>query len=153
MTSAQVSDLLDHTGKSLYVWCMRRNDSYTCNTLFSHCFVNPSLLPSWNWIMWCIGNFDFIFKWEEAFKFFTWTFKFKVNLLQYFHFNQHTHMRFLLIRMKLLIIPDVKIMYRTSYALVLIFIKLIFFMFIITWKLRNIIYLLKCFLTYKQTIL
>lgn len=62
-------------------------------------------------------------------------------------------MRFLLIRMKLLIIPDVKIMYRTSYALVLIFIKLIFFMFIITWKLRNIIYLLKCFLTYKQTIL
>lgn len=61
-------------------------------------------------------------------------------------------MRFLLIRMKLLIIPDVKIMYRTSYALVLIFIKLIFFMFIITWKLRNIIYLLKCFLTYKQTI-
>lgn len=36
-------------------------------------------------------------------------------------------MRFLLIRMKLLIIPDVKIMYRTSYALVLIFIKLIFF--------------------------
>lgn len=62
-------------------------------------------------------------------------------------------MRFLLIRMKLLIIPDVKIMYRTSYALELIFIKLIFFMFIITWKLRNIIYLLKCFLTYKQTIL
>lgn len=62
-------------------------------------------------------------------------------------------MRFLLIRMKLLIIPDVKIMYRTSYALVLIFIKLIFFMFMITWKLRNIIYLLKCFLTYKQTIL
>lgn len=62
-------------------------------------------------------------------------------------------MRFLLIRMKLLIIPDVKIMYRTLYALVLIFIKLIFFMFIITWKLRNIIYLLKCFLTYKQTIL
>lgn len=62
-------------------------------------------------------------------------------------------MRFLLIRMKLLIIPDVKIMYRTSYAMVLIFIKLIFFMFIITWKLRNIIYLLKCFLTYKQTIL
>lgn len=62
-------------------------------------------------------------------------------------------MRFLLIRMKLLIIPDVKIMYRTSYALVLIFIKLIFFMFIITWKLRNIIYLLKYFLTYKQTIL
>lgn len=62
-------------------------------------------------------------------------------------------MRFLLIRMKLLIIPDLKIMYRTSYALVLIFIKLIFFMFIITWKLRNIIYLLKCFLTYKQTIL
>lgn len=61
-------------------------------------------------------------------------------------------MRFLLIRMKLLIIPDVKIMYRTSYALVLIFIKLIFFMFMITWKLRNIIYLLKCFLTYKQTI-
>lgn len=62
-------------------------------------------------------------------------------------------MRFLLIRMKLLIIPDVKIMDRTSYALVLIFIKLIFFMFMITWKLRNIIYLLKCFLTYKQTIL
>lgn len=62
-------------------------------------------------------------------------------------------MRFLLIRMKLLIIPDVKVMYLTSYALVLIFIKLIFFMFIITWKLRNIIYLLKCFLTYKQTIL
>lgn len=62
-------------------------------------------------------------------------------------------MRFLLIRMKLLIIPDVKIMYRTLYALVLIFIKLIFFMFIITWKLRNIIYLLKCFLTYKQTII
>lgn len=61
-------------------------------------------------------------------------------------------MRFLLIRMKLLIIPDVKVMYLTSYALVLIFIKLIFFMFIITWKLRNIIYLLKCFLTYKQTI-
>lgn len=62
-------------------------------------------------------------------------------------------MRFLLIRMKLLIIPGVKMMYRTSYALVLIFIKLIFFMFIITWKLRNIIYLLKCFFTYKQTIL